>query len=104
MGLADVNHDELHLIMILPMEITETHGPLGERRSSKTPKNQGDGAHVMEIRQPDMMFPGDIEKLEIWRFLTNLWRCGVVLCLPVIELFSVMECLLHEIDRHGYSP
>jgi len=42
MSLANVNHNELHLIMILPIEIAETYGPLGERRSGKTAEYECD--------------------------------------------------------------
>jgi len=81
----------LDLVMMLFVEVMETHRPPDERRSGVTAEDQRNRFLNMEVREANRILPVCVPKFEIRGHVSNLWSKGIQFLLLVLVCFSIFD-------------
>ena len=82
MCFTNVDCQELHAVVILLIEISETHGPFDIGRSGEATEDQRHWLATLEVRETNGILTVHIVQLEIWSDVPNFGRKSIEPLLP----------------------
>ncbi len=82
MCFPNVDHEELHAVVIPHIEVVEAHGPLYEGRSSIATEDQRHWLSASEVREANGILAIHVAQFEIWGDVPGFGCKGVEPLLP----------------------
>ena len=99
MRLTNVDNQKLHAVVVLCVQITETHRLLDERRSGETPENKRHRFFTPEVRKTYRMVTIGIPQFKSGGDVSGLWCKWIVMLMPSSGIFTVLNGFIQ-----CYSP
>ena len=92
----NIDHQELQAVVMLPVEVVETHGPVCERRSGVAAEYQCHGFSTSVVGQSNRVLAIHITQLEIRGNISRLGCMGLEPFLPGSMLSPISHTFQHQ--------